>query len=258
MRFPVMLFAFCLIIANESLMMAQTTKPRNPIGLEFGAEMHTRYLWRGMDLNHKYGVFQPSVVYSPPFLKGLSAGIWGSYGLAKKKSLGDRRSDFDEVDWTLNYNYDLIKEKINMQLSVRRYDYLSRWASRQRTNNRDYEIGGVLNVFLHEYAVPYFQYYRGLDEGMRGYYFEFGIGGVYQFTKDIHIGPSLAAAMGNQFGQKDQLTHIQLLVPLSYTIEKVEAIPTINALWRFRRTGTDPYNQKGIILAIGIMLGYRF
>ena len=237
---------------------SQNHSEKKPLGLEFGAELLSRYMWRGYDLNHKYGVFQPSVTYSPAFAKGLSGGIWLSYGLAKKKALGDNRSVIDEIDWTISYEFDIIKERLNMQLMFQRYDFLSRWASWQKTNNRDYEFSATASVFIHELAVPYIQYSRGLDNGIKGNYFEFGVGGVYQFNKDINIGPTISTAISNQFGQDNRMTHLAILFPLTYTIEKVDFIPSLNLHWRFKSMGKDAYNQKGIIVHAGIQGVYRF
>ncbi len=253
----ILIFLFFLAVVSETTV-TQAQDKKNPVGIEFSAELLSRYLWRGYDLNHKYGVIQPGVTYSPPFLKGFSAGIWASYGLAKKKKLGDRNSDIDEFDWSLNYEFDVVKEHLNIQLGFQRYDYLSKWASNQKTNNRDYEVSATANVFIHEFAAPYIQYCRGLDAGMKGNYFEFGVGGVYQFSKEMNIGPTIATAISNQYGQDNRLTHMMFLFPLTYTLQKVDVIPSLNAVWRFRKMGTDPYNQKGFIVNAGVQVAYRF
>ena len=93
---------------------------------------------------------------------------------------------------------------------------------------------------------------------IKGNYFEFGVGGVYQFNKDINIGPTIAMAISNQFGQDNRLTHMAILFPLTYTIEKVDFIPSLNLHWRFKSMGKDAYNQKGVIVHAGIQGVYRF
>ncbi len=252
----ILILLFCCALAVPSGAQEKTEKKQ--LGIDVGAELLSRYMWRGYDLNHKYGVLQPSVTYSPPFARGLSAGIWMSFGLAKKKSMGDKKSEIDEIDWTLCYEFDIIRERLNLQLAFQRYDFLSRWASQQKTNNRDYEISATASVFIHEMAVPYIQFSRGLDNGIRGNYFEFGVGGVYQFNKDINIGPTVATAVSNQFGQDNRLTHLAILFPLTYTIEKVDFVPSLSLHWRFRDMANDALNRKGMIVHAGIQASYRF
>jgi hypothetical protein len=256
MKYSLILILIMMFTSNP--LWTQTRETKKPLGIEVSAELLSRFMWRGYDLNHKYGVIQPSITYQAPFLKGLSGGVWASYGLAKKKNLGDRNSSVDEIDWTIGYEFDVIKEKFNLQFAFQRYDYLSKWASWQKTNNRDYEVSATASVFIHEFAVPYIQYARGLDAGIKGNYFEFGVGGYYQFSKEINIGPTIAVAISNQFGQDNQLTHLAILFPLTYTIEKVDFVPSLNVHWRFKGMGVDAYNQKGLIVHAGVQAVYRF
>lgn len=67
----------------------------SPLELELG--MHSRYIWRGFDLNpQNRRVLQPSLTI-PIGGRGLSVNLWGSF------SLSDR--DLDEVDLTLSWRF---------------------------------------------------------------------------------------------------------------------------------------------------------
>ncbi len=226
-------------------------------GFDFTMDLVSRYLWRGYDLNHKYGAMQSGLTYTPAYLPGLSASVWSSLGLAEKQSLGDSESSFDEVDLSLSYDRDIIRKRWLVNVTLQRYHFVSDWASYNKTNKRDYEIS-VTNTFaIHQFFSPYIQYAHGFDVGMKGDYYEIGAGMVYAFNKDFNIGPTLAFAISDQYNQNNEITHMQVLIPANYTIKPIALRPAINFVYRFKDLG-NRYNRSGFLVALGVGVAYRF
>lgn len=71
-----------------------------------GADLVSRYIWRGADYGNSPGI-QPAVAFS---VAGFKAGFWGSYGLAQySRQINDTTSanlgNYSEVDFYLSYTW---------------------------------------------------------------------------------------------------------------------------------------------------------
>lgn len=70
---------------------------QSQIGITAGADLVSRYVWRGMDIG-KSPAIQPTLSLNKG---GFEAGIWGSY------ALNETASDSDEIDVWLGYTFNL-------------------------------------------------------------------------------------------------------------------------------------------------------
>ena len=68
----------------------QEKNPSNPPAFSFGADLVSRYIWRGKDYGNSPAI-QPNISFS---IAGLKIGAWGSYGVLYRKSYGNY-SEFD-------------------------------------------------------------------------------------------------------------------------------------------------------------------
>jgi len=69
----------------------------NPVLFSVGADLVSRYIWRGKDYGNSPAV-QPNVALS---LAGLKIGVWGSYGILYRDSLGN----YAEIDPYISYTW---------------------------------------------------------------------------------------------------------------------------------------------------------
>jgi len=87
----------------------------NKSSIDIGADLMSRYVWRGMNLSTS-AVIQPYIEYS---IGGFSLGSWSSYTLAKEP--------YQEVDLFMTYNFKNISLTVN--------DYFNPVDSLFTTNN---------------------------------------------------------------------------------------------------------------------------
>jgi hypothetical protein len=68
---------------------------------KFGADLYSRYLWRGLDFGNSPS-FQPSITYTTG---GLSVGFWGAYALSETTNPADgSASTYSEDDFWASYS----------------------------------------------------------------------------------------------------------------------------------------------------------
>lgn len=80
--------------------------PKNPAQINLGADLVSRYIWRGRDYGNSPSV-QPNLSFS---VAGFKIGAWGSYGLAQSsKEINDttviNMGHYAEMDLYLSYTY---------------------------------------------------------------------------------------------------------------------------------------------------------
>ncbi|HUT54101.1 MAG TPA: TorF family putative porin [bacterium] len=91
------------------------------VNVSLSAAYATRYLWRGITLNHD-PVCQPSVTFAK---SGFTLNFWGSVDTTdwgKKGGYGDRTGQLTEADYTGEYSRDLA-EKVNVAVGFVTYTY---------------------------------------------------------------------------------------------------------------------------------------
>ena len=88
--------AFLICVMHVSTLRAQENTPSN---LSFGADMVSRYVWRGLNLGGSSPHIQPFIEYSFGET-GLSIGAWGSYSLGLNAGTeADLYLSYAPVDW---------------------------------------------------------------------------------------------------------------------------------------------------------------
>ncbi|MEI7499336.1 MAG: hypothetical protein WCK84_02710 [Bacteroidota bacterium] len=107
--------SFFLIVGQFNSLMAQDEKVRDEIETEkeiegatllFGADIFSRYIWRGYDFGNSPAI-QPNICFA---WKGFNIGAWGSYAFAKHSiqvndSTIEDAGNFSEIDLYLSYTY---------------------------------------------------------------------------------------------------------------------------------------------------------
>jgi hypothetical protein len=83
----------------------KTAEDRGPT-LSFGADLMSRYIWRGRDYGNSPAI-QPNICFS---WKGLSIGAWGSYAFAKHSilindTLIEEAGNYSEADLYVSYTF---------------------------------------------------------------------------------------------------------------------------------------------------------
>lgn len=105
------LFAFLLVIVTSGYSQLQDEnkmeeKTGTPATFSAGADLVSRYIWRGADYGNSPGI-QPAVAFS---VAGFKAGFWGSYGLGQySKQINDstiaNMGHYAEFDMYLSYTW---------------------------------------------------------------------------------------------------------------------------------------------------------
>ena len=88
---PLLAAGFSLLVANSALSQSSVS---------FGADLMSRYIWRGLDLGGKSPALQPGIKYAYTTENqkhAISLAGWGSYSLAGTAN--------DELDLTLGYTW---------------------------------------------------------------------------------------------------------------------------------------------------------
>ena len=71
--------------------------PINPVRFSLGADLVSRYIWRGKDYGNSPAI-QPNVSFS---FSGLKIGVWGSYGVLYRENSGN----YAEFDPYISYTW---------------------------------------------------------------------------------------------------------------------------------------------------------
>jgi len=86
------------------------------LSVDAGADIVSRYLWRGLDVNDAPNI-QPSISMEAA---GFSLGIWGSYSLTASNSTDENYAFSQEIDFWAGYSLEL---ENGMSLGVMLTDY---------------------------------------------------------------------------------------------------------------------------------------
>lgn len=252
-----------LLLSGSNVMWAQESEDEGGVGIEASIDVTSRYLWRGYDLNHKKPTIQPSVTYSPAFIKGLSLNAWSFIGIGTDKAKGDEKTGLDEVDLTLTYEKELIAEKLTGSVSLINYNYISDWMSGGDENNNDFEVNAALYyvAMANEKMsiVPYLSYYRGLDKGeskgIAANYLEFGAAYSYIINEQWSVSPTLNTAWTDQYEIDKKFSYVALSVPATYASGAWSLTPYLNVVKPLEDLNAD---KKKLVLWGGLNFTYGF
>lgn len=96
------------LVAQEEKALAQSeaSAEEGEATLVFGADLMSRYIWRGMDYGNSPAI-QPNIAFS---WKGLTIGAWGSYAFAKHSiqindSTIEDAGNYSEMDLYISYTF---------------------------------------------------------------------------------------------------------------------------------------------------------
>ncbi len=89
---------------NDEMKMEE--KVASPAQFSLGADLVSRYIWRGRDYGNSPAI-QPNVAFS---VAGFKIGAWGSYGFVSNTvqindSTTVNAGNYAETDWNLSYSY---------------------------------------------------------------------------------------------------------------------------------------------------------
>ncbi|MCB2188101.1 MAG: hypothetical protein KQJ78_16910 [Deltaproteobacteria bacterium] len=104
MKVTKLVTTLALALALVAPLTVGTVKPAHAMDLtptaEFDLTFASKYVWRGIVVVDDW-VAQPSVTAG---VAGFSVNVWGDFMLTDEN---DRKNEFDEIDITLDYTYDL-------------------------------------------------------------------------------------------------------------------------------------------------------
>jgi len=115
MRFPFIIvllivscFSFSEVFAQDLQVLTEAgnEEKANAATLNFGADIMSRYIWRGMDFGNSPAI-QPNIYLS---WRGLNVGAWGSYSFAPYQAMvnntvSKNMGNYTEMDMYVSYTY---------------------------------------------------------------------------------------------------------------------------------------------------------
>lgn len=227
--------------------------------LELTVDGVSRYIWRGYDLSHGDPALLLYLNYSPSAAPGLWMNVGLIGGLKKAPELGDDKADFDEVDVTLGYEKELADGTWTLGAAAYYYRYESTWT-------RDFAYGDDSDLELNLYAYwqpvehfkPTLEYYRGLDDNIKGDYVEFGFALPFE-GESWSTEPKVIAGWSNQYEVADRVTNVQATLPVTWTSGSIAFTPSLNYTWVDDPEGFNPRELTGKTPEDGLFwVGVRF
>lgn len=220
------------------MLFATAAMAQENVEVSLGADVVSKYIWRGQDLGH--AAVQPTVGVA---YKGLSLSAWGSYGITDS-------SDTDELDLTLSYS--------TGGLTVGVTDY---WFSGGDNRYFLYDAHRTAHVFEGNIgydfgclSLNWFTNFAGADgmnkDGKRAYssYFEiaapFKLGGV-----DWNVAAGAVPFATTSYADANGFA----VVNLSLTATKEIKLTDSFSLPVFATVATNPSTQKAY-LAFGVTI----
>jgi len=78
-KFSILLLCFCTVIFANNLFAQETNDDQSKLTLDFGADVVSRYVWRGTQFGGNAPSIQPALSVG---LRGFELGAWGAYSLS--------------------------------------------------------------------------------------------------------------------------------------------------------------------------------
>jgi uncharacterized protein (TIGR02001 family) len=209
------------------LFVVSATIKAQDFSMNVGADLVSRYIWRGIDVNSQPNI-QPSISLS---YSGFQAGIWGSYGLTHLNSTDEQSALNQEIDTWMSYSFEA-GNSIGITLLLTDYYYPGAGIKIGNFNNYDNENGPGAHTIEAGVTItgP-----ESLPLSLSGYiniYNDAGNNAYFQadFTKkvgDINLGVFAGAAAGSSenpayYGTK-KFNFINLGIKVSKEIKLTES-----------------------------------
>lgn len=217
-----------------------------------GADVVSRYLFRGFDFNHRDPALQLSATHVPRRLPNLWVNAWTSAGLTRDAPSGDARAlAFDEVDVSLGYGFAAGKYVV-LQPQFGHFYYLSDYATRFGGFPTDMEAG--LKATVTAPAVTIEAYYgRGLDPGIRGNFISLGLKRDIAFAEDrAGVTPTLSGGYTTQYGLGGKFTALALAVPWRHAVGPVTIRTAAEIQWIPHARSFGSKDRFPLSLAMGV------
>ncbi len=238
-------------------LIAQETE-KQAAEFEVTMDLDSRYVWRGYDLSHKDPVALSYIHYSPKWLDGFRISAGTIWGLVNDKNQGDSKTSQDEFDVFAAYKKDLIPEKFSVTLSVLFYKYTSPWTKTFYGDTKDIEAVVDLEYTVTSYFVPLFSYYRGLDQTIKGNYFEAGFSSEFTLIEDkLKLTPYVYGgySMQYEFKRDPGVSDLTIEIPMEYSMNDFYGGASLNFTRPMRRSMNESSKD---FYYWGLYAGYSF
>jgi len=211
---------------------------------EFEIGLNSRYIWRGFDLlPDNNPALQPSITYNFG-QSGFSLNLWGSFALKERSFYREA----DEIDLTLNYDFDLKKLIISVGLIHYGYYFAPDFNFKQNTTQEIY-LGLTLLTLP---FVPRLKLYYDFNLG-KGLYLEAGISRDFQIKEKIGLNLDIWQGYnGGQFGVKKGFSDFNISSTLQLDIGSLSVQPFI---W-YCRIFNDEINKSNSELVAGVRMEF--
>lgn len=222
-------FAAVLLLAMALPAAAQ--EPAEP-AFELTTDVLSRYVWRGYDLSHADPTLVTSLAWSPEFAPGLWLKVDLLGALRKAPELGDGSNSLDELDVSLGWEKDdLAGGRLTLGVALYFYGYTSTWTRDVAyEDDSDLEASVYLSWKAAEHLRPTLEYYRGLDDAIRGDYVEAGLAFPFE-GRGWSTEPVVTAGWSSQYDVPGRLTNVTATVPLSIRLGRVTVTPAVLWTW---------------------------
>ncbi len=189
-------------------------------GFSFECDVVSAYMWRGFDLFDTRPAFQPSVTYAFGD-SGLSVNVWGSFVLSDR----DEYKEFDEVDFTVNYDFQ-VSENVSLSVGMINYAFyfIPDYSFKDGNTQEFYITAGFPRVFLG----PSFSVYYDINLA-KGLYVELAVG------KGITLSERLKLEFGASLGYNSKLytdesgiSDLNISVSLPFSTDRFTFTPSVN------------------------------
>lgn len=176
-----------LILISTLFGLFVLSPPRLPAQLSFRADLVSRYIWRGFDLNpYKQPALQPSLNYKFGN-SGILAGIWSSISFEDK--------NYNEIDLYLMYRHK-IWDHVLLETGFIHYGWynVENFTFKDDTSQEIFLKAGLPEFFLNPSFTIYYDFTNG-----DGFYFL--LDSYYSQNITDFLGTRFSASLGYNAGQ---------------------------------------------------------
>jgi hypothetical protein len=227
------------------------------LGLQVGVDFASRYIWRSFDLNHGDPVVQPYLYYEPPYLEGLNADLFLSWGVAKDPAAGDDSYGVDELGLEVNYERTLGWERLKGGLGFFSFNNLSTFGQDHVGNRFDLDLKAALSLDIGAGIWLSAAYARGVVGDIRGNYVEAGLRREFVLRDDLKFAPSLVSGLlSSQYDVPNEFGHLAVTLPLTWEVGNVSISPQVFYLFI---PNHDDFGPDSPNVVVGFLeVGYGF
>ncbi len=233
------------------------------IDFEISTDYSGKYIWRGQNLNDD-PVFQPGISAT---YGNFTAGIWGNLDLT---NINDRKGDFLEMDYYLDWSDDLPEfEGVSYSVGLIYYDFPGSYVDGSRLPDT---LEAYLGFSFDLPASPSITAYHDLDEA-EGTYLSLGIGHsveqVLELSPEVPVAMDIGATLGWGSGSynkyywgtdQSKINDLVLSVSFPFEIEGLTITPSVNyvTLLSDDIRDTDVYGTDSDFFFFGIGVTKKF